>query len=105
MLFRSQNQTWNLTQQPDGSYTVANAYSGLCADDNGGSTAPGTTVIQWTCTGGANQHWTVAKLASGAYTLTNVHTGLLLTTSSAADGGLLTQQPNTGSTLQQWTIG
>ena len=100
-----QNQTWNLTQQPDGSYTVANAYSGLCADDNGGSTAPGTTVIQWTCTGGANQHWTVAKLASGAYTLTNVHTGLLLTTSSAADGGLLTQQPNTGSTLQQWTIG
>jgi hypothetical protein len=100
-----QNQSWNFIQQPDGSYSITNAYSKLCADDNGGATTAGTTVIQWTCTGGANQHWTVSKLGSGGYTLTNVHTGLLLTTSSSSNGGLVTQQADSGSALQHWTIG
>ena len=99
-----QNQSWTLTQQPDGSYTLVNAYSGLCADDDGGFTTAGTSVIQWTCTGNSNQHWTLAKAASGGYTITNVNSGLLLTTSSASDGGLITQQANSGSALQQWTI-
>jgi hypothetical protein len=99
-----QNQSWVFTQQADGSYTIVNAHSNLCADDDGGATTPGTAVIQWSCTGATNQEWTVARLASGAYTITNVHSGLLLTTSSTADGGLVTQQANTGSALQQWTI-
>ncbi|SEM05202.1 RICIN domain-containing protein [Streptacidiphilus jiangxiensis] len=99
------NQSWTLTKQADGSYTVVNAYSKLCMDDYGGNTAAGTAVIQWACTGNPNQEWTVAALASGAYTLTNVHTGLLLTTAGAADGALVTQQANTGSSLQQWTLG
>jgi hypothetical protein len=99
-----QNQSWTFTQQPDGSYTIVNAYSKLCADDNGGFTTPGTAVIEWTCSGGANQEWNVTQLASGAYTITNVHTGLLLTTASTADGALVTQQAGTGGSLQQWTI-
>jgi len=99
-----QNQNWTFAQQADGSYTLTNAYSGLCADDYAGNTAPGTAVIQWTCTANANQHWRVTRIANGAYTLTNVHTGLLMTTSSTANGGLVTQQADTGSALQQWTI-
>ncbi|MBD0742896.1 hypothetical protein BG418_15610 [Streptomyces sp. CBMA152] len=99
-----QNQNWNFTQQPDGSYTLVNAYANLCADDNGGFTAPGTSVIQWTCTGADNQHWKATRLASGAYTIANVHSGLLLTTSSTSDGGLVTQQADTNSALQHWTI-
>ncbi|MEU5432202.1 RICIN domain-containing protein [Streptomyces sp. NPDC020719] len=99
-----QNQNWNFTQQPDGSYTLVNAYTNLCADDNGGFTAPGTTVIQWTCTGADNQHWKVTRLASGAYAIANVHSGLLLTTSSTADGGRVTQQADTNAALQHWTI-
>ncbi|PKV83714.1 RICIN domain-containing protein [Streptomyces sp. TLI_146] len=98
------NQTWNFTQQSDGSYTLVNAYSNLCADDEGGLTAPGTAVIQWTCTGGANQRWRVTRLASDAYTIANAHSGLLLTTSSGSDGGRVTQQADTHSALQQWTI-
>ncbi|MFC1418103.1 RICIN domain-containing protein [Streptacidiphilus cavernicola] len=98
------NQNWVFSQQPDGSYALKNAYSGLCADDDGGSTAVGTPVIQWTCTGNDNQHWKATRLASGAYTFSNVHTGLLLTTSKGADGGLLTQRRDNGSTLQQWTV-
>ncbi|GGP45795.1 RICIN domain-containing protein [Streptomyces melanogenes] len=98
------NQIWNFTQQSDGSYTLVNAYSNLCADDDGGLTAPGTAVIQWTCTGSANQRWNVTRLASGAYAIANAHSGLLLTTSSGSDGGRVTQQADTHSALQQWTI-
>jgi hypothetical protein len=99
------NQSWQFTGQPDGSYQLVNGESGLCADVSGGSTAPGAQVIQYTCTGGSNQHWTLTRLASGAYTVASVRSGLLLTTASAADGALATQQQDTGSPLQQWTLG
>jgi hypothetical protein len=98
------NQKWVFTQQADGSYQIVNQQSQLCMDDNGGFTTAGTSVIQWTCTGNDNQHWTAARLPSGAYTLTNVHSGLLVTTASTSNGALVTQQANTGSALQQWTV-
>ncbi|MEY9895217.1 hypothetical protein ABIA31_008906 [Catenulispora sp. MAP5-51] len=98
------NQNWVFTRQPDGSYQIVNGQSNLCMDDNGGFTTPGTAVIQWTCTGGTNQHWTVTKQADNLYKIVNVHSGLLLTTASTADGALVTQQTDTGSALQQWSI-
>lgn len=99
------NQSWTFARQADGSYQIQNAYSGLCMDDDGGATAPGTAVIQWPCTGNSNQHWTVTQLSGDDYTVTNVHSGLLLSTSSTSDGGQVTQQANTGSALQEWTLG
>ncbi|MGV9631201.1 RICIN domain-containing protein [Streptomyces sp. NPDC003487] len=67
--------------------------------------APAAGVSRWPCTGGADQHWTVRRLASGAYTVASLRSGLLLTTASTADGAAVTQQPDSGSALQQWTIG
>ena len=99
------NQSWQFTQQPDGSYQLVNAESGLCADVSGGSTSAGAQVIQWTCTGGSNQHWTLTEQANGAYTVASAKSGLLLTTASTADSSLVTQQADSGSTRQQWTVG
>lgn len=98
------NQKWTFTQQADGSYTLTNGSSGLCADVNGGATTAGTAIIQWTCGTGANQRWLATKLASGNYTLKSVSSGLLLTTASTTDGAKVTQQADTNSPLQQWTI-
>ena len=98
------NQTWRFTRGTDGSYQLANTESGLCADVDGGSTAAGAKVIQWTCTGGANQRWTMTRLANGAYAVASVKSGLLLTTASTTNGAPVTQQADTGSSLQQWTI-
>ncbi|QMU71204.1 RICIN domain-containing protein [Streptacidiphilus sp. P02-A3a] len=100
----AQDQSWTFTRQTDGSYTLTNGASGQCANDNGGFTTPGDSVIQWPCGSGDNQDWTVTELLSGGYTLTNVNSRLLLTTASTANGALVTQQPDTGSALQQWTI-
>ncbi|WP_129309121.1 RICIN domain-containing protein [Streptomyces sp. L2] len=99
------NQRWRFTRQSDGSYELRNTESGLCADVAGGSTSPGAKVIQWTCTGGGNQHWTVQRLPNGAWTVASVHSGLLLTTASTADAATVTQEADSGSARQQWTIG
>ncbi|WP_214411561.1 RICIN domain-containing protein [Sphaerisporangium fuscum] len=99
------NQNWRFTQQADGSYELTSAESGLCVDVDGGSAAPGARVIQWTCTGGGNQRWTLTRLSNGAYTVASVRSGLLLGTAADADGSLVTQQANSGSALQQWTLG
>ncbi|MFH9727091.1 RICIN domain-containing protein [Streptomyces sp. NPDC017254] len=98
------NQKWNLAQQADGTYTLKNSESGLCADVEGGSTAAGAKIIQWTCTNGANQRWNITRQAGGTSTVSSAASGLLLTTASSADGARVTQQPDTGSTSQRWTV-
>ncbi|MET7757761.1 RICIN domain-containing protein [Streptomyces sp. NPDC005389] len=98
------NQTWRFTQQADGSYEIVNLASGLCADAEGASTAAGARVIQWTCNGASNQRWKVTRQANGMYKVTSVKSGLLLATSSTANGALVTQQMDSGTTLQQWSI-
>ncbi|MEV7360411.1 RICIN domain-containing protein [Kitasatospora sp. NPDC091276] len=97
------NQTWVFTRQADGSYQIANGESHLCMDVDGGSTSAGAKVIQWACTGGGNQRWQLTP-AAGGYRITSQKSGLLLTTASTADGARTTQQPDTGSPLQVWTV-
>ncbi|MFC9331581.1 RICIN domain-containing protein [Kitasatospora sp. NPDC057015] len=98
------NQKWVFTQQTDGTYRIANAESGLCMDVNGGSTTAGTAIIQWTCTTGTNQRWTVTPATSGGYKIASKSSGLLLTTASTTNGALVTQQADTDTALQRWTI-
>ncbi|MBT2448915.1 family 20 glycosylhydrolase [Streptomyces sp. ISL-43] len=98
------NQQWRLTLNTDGSYTMANGSSGLCADVAGASTAPGAAVVQATCGTGDSQRWLITALGSGDYSVANKKSGLLLTTASGADGSPATQQPNSGSTYQRWQI-
>lgn len=98
------NQKWQFTQQSDGSYTLKNGLSGMCADVEGGSTAAGAKIIQWTCTGGANQRWNAAQQPDGTYTITSVKSGLLLSATATADGTGLTQQAVSATAVQKWQI-
>ncbi|MDH2394124.1 RICIN domain-containing protein [Streptomyces sp. HNM0663] len=98
------NQNWTFTQQTDGTYVLKNNQSGLCVDVNSASTSADAKIIQWTCTGAANQRWTLTLQANGTYTVASAASGLLLTTASSTDGALVTQQPDTGTSLQRWTI-
>ncbi|MER7536675.1 RICIN domain-containing protein [Streptomyces sp. NPDC097704] len=98
------NQSWTLTQQTDGTYEIRNRSSGKCADIENGSLTAGARVIQWTCHGGSNQRWNLVRQAAGGYTVTSARSGLSMTTASTADGAAVTQQADTGSALQRWTI-
>ncbi|GAB7105382.1 hypothetical protein JCM4814A_36960 [Streptomyces phaeofaciens JCM 4814] len=75
------------------SYTLVNRNSGKCLDLSGGSTANGTNVFQWSCTGGTNQKWRIEDLADDTSRLVNVAGGGVLDTAdcSGADGADLRQ--------------
>lgn len=87
-------------------YELVNRNSGKALDVNGGSTADGGDVIQWTWSNGNNQKWRIDNLGNGYYTLTNVNSGKLLDVigGSTADGGNVIQWSSTGGTNQQWQI-
>lgn len=95
------NQRFTFTANGDGTYAVKNLGNGLCLDVNGGSTAAGAAIIQWTCTGNANQRWSIVPATAGGYLLVAQSSGLAITADSADK---LTQQPNTGATMQRWTF-
>lgn len=98
------NQQWQLALGTDGSYSMVNGSSRMCADVSGGSTAPGAAVVQATCNGGDSQRWMVTALGGGEYMVSNKKSALLLTTASGTDGALVTQQPSSGSGYQRWQI-
>lgn len=97
------NQKWTVTRTADGSYTLRNVHSGLCADVRDNSEQAGAAIIQWPCSGAANQRWT-ATWKNGGHTLTSKSSGLLLTLASGADGGLLSQRPAASGAIQTWTF-
>ncbi|MER7463013.1 family 20 glycosylhydrolase [Streptomyces sp. NPDC097981] len=98
------NQQWQLALAADGSYTLVNGSSRLCADVSDDSAAPGAAVVQATCTGGDGQRWLITALGGGDYSVANKKSGLLLTTASGADGAPVTQQPGSGPGYQRWQI-
>lgn len=112
---RAQEFTWNADGTPDfgtpvalgttlpgpsgetaatpTSYTLVNRNSGKCLDVNGGNTADGTDILQWTCTGGTNQKWKVEDLGDDTNRLVNVATGKVMDVAdcSASDGADIRQ--------------
>ncbi|MFF6785732.1 family 43 glycosylhydrolase [Streptomyces sp. NPDC012510] len=69
-------------------YTIVNRNSGKCLDVNGGNTADGTNIFQWSCNGGANQKWRIEDMADDTSRLVNVATGKVadLAGCGSADG-------------------
>ncbi|MCG6499753.1 family 20 glycosylhydrolase [Kitasatospora sp. A2-31] len=97
------NQQWQLSLNGDGSYTMVNGASRLCAGLADGSTGAGTAVVQAACSGGDSQRWLLTA-RGGGYTVANKAGGLLLTTASTADGSPVTLQAAGSTLLQIWQI-
>lgn len=97
------NQRWTFTDNGDGTYTIKNVASGLCIDDAGASTSPGGKIVQYTCTGNTNQRWSLVGSSSG-YSLVSKQSGLVISAAGTASNSVLTQETNTDSALQRWTL-
>ncbi|WP_189145933.1 family 43 glycosylhydrolase [Streptomyces lacrimifluminis] len=76
-------------------YTLVNRNSGKCLDVEGGNTADGTNILQWTCNGGTNQKWRIEDQANDTSRLVNVATGKVLDTAECATAD--------GTDLRQWS--
>lgn len=77
---------------------------GLLLDVNGGSTSPGTGVIDWYANGGANQVWTFIPFGNNVYEIQNENSGQCLTTDGVA-GDQVYQLQCAGGTDQLWQTG
>lgn len=99
------NQKWVFAKNADGSWTLKNVLSGLCAAVENASTSIRAPVVQATCTGGAEQKWQLKPQGSG-YELVDKNSGQCLdvTQSSLIKGTPLIQYPCRGTTNQQWTL-
>jgi hypothetical protein len=77
---------------------VAGDDTAECVDDNAGSSANGTIVQMWDCTGGAAQNWTMAS--NGTVGINGKC--LDITGGSTANGALIEEWACNGGANQQW---
>ncbi|MDT3443340.1 MULTISPECIES: RICIN domain-containing protein [unclassified Pseudofrankia] len=81
-------------------YQFKSVRSGLTLDVNGGSTAPGAQVIQWSSNGGDNQRWALF-LTGNQGQVVNKKSGLCLNFDGVV-GHTLTQEPCDGRFTELW---
>ncbi len=96
--------TRDATGLSDGAaYRMTAVISGLCADIELGSTAPGANLRQWACNDSDAQRFTVAFQPDGSAQLKNVASGLCLAAAGDATtpGTNVEQQPCTDATTWQ----
>ncbi len=88
------------------SFQLVNRNSGKCLDLDGGSTADGANVRQWTCGGGTNQRWRVEDQADDTSRLVNVASGKVLDVAdcASADGADLRQWSWLNNTCQRFRL-
>lgn len=87
-----------------GTYTLTAQHSGLNLDVDGGSTANGAKVQQWTPNGLPPQNWILHRQGDGSYTVENEQSGKLLDVdaNSTDDGARVQQWEATGCGCQRW---
>ena len=91
---------------PSAYYRIVNRNSGKVLDVNGGSTADGAAVIQWTWGGGNNQQWQLVDQGGGYYRIQNRNSGKPADVNggSTANGATVIQWGWNGGANQQWQI-
>lgn len=87
------------------SYYVLNQLSGLQADLNNNSTAPGDQLLQqprsFTNT---SQRWTFTALSGGSWEISNVRNGLCFDSSTVSGVTYVVQNPCSAAASQQWSL-
>jgi hypothetical protein len=98
-------QNWTFTENPDGSWTIVNQYSGYALDDPRSSTTSGQQMDQWAVNNGTNQKWWVDVNSDGSYTISNEASNDVLDDDSLnANGTPLIQWTSNGGVSQKWYL-
>ncbi len=91
---------------PNGTYQIANVYSGLALESPGFSHTNGLALDQWAANGGGNQLWSVINLGNNVITLTNNYSSQMMDVAGnvTTSGAAIDQWPYNGQTNQQWKV-
>ncbi|MEV4474870.1 pectate lyase [Nonomuraea sp. NPDC049504] len=89
----------------NGTYTLVNAGSGLCAAVPGASTGDGVQLVQASCSGGSGQVFAVTS-AGGGYQIKAVHSGRCLGVKdgSTSAGKAVQQESCSSASSQSWQL-
>lgn len=87
-------------------YKLTNKNSNLCLDDAGGSTTPGTQMIQWTDNSLETQMWKADYMGNNFFKLINKFSGLCLDNYNglSTPGNKIIQWTDNGFDPQRWKI-
>ncbi|WP_250009025.1 glycoside hydrolase N-terminal domain-containing protein [Actinoplanes sp. M2I2] len=102
--------TYRATATPSGPvetgviYRLVAQHSGKAADINGASAAAGAQLIQWQTTTALNQQFEFLPSDVGYYRIRARHSRLVLQVAGTGTGADITQQPDAGTTAQQWRV-
>jgi beta-glucanase (GH16 family) len=93
-------------QSLSGTFALHVVSSGRCVDITSWSTANGTQLEQWDCSGNTNQQWTLTPQANGTVQVRSVFNGKCLDVRgfSTTDGAAIQQWDCSGNSNQQWTL-
>ena len=91
---------------PSGTYTIVNAYSGLCVDVTSRSTAAGAVIEQYACNGTPAQTFQVVSEGNGWYKIVNTNSQLPIDVQSdaTANGTAIQQYTDNGTEAQRFAI-
>ncbi|MBS2962060.1 RICIN domain-containing protein [Actinocrinis puniceicyclus] len=97
---------WTIATTSGGAYTLTYTATGKVLDVNGGSSAAGLQLEQWTANGGTNQQWYLKPTGDGYYTIVSHDSGLVADVygRSTSDGAQVVQWTANGGTNQQWQL-
>ncbi|GAA0698529.1 hypothetical protein GCM10010193_61800 [Kitasatospora atroaurantiaca] len=89
---------------PSTYYTIKNVNSGQAMDVYGGSTADGTSIVQWPSSGGANQQWNIVPVSGQLFKIVSRNSGKVLDMnfSSHWRGTAVLQYSYNGGNNQLW---
>ncbi len=99
-------QSFVITPESDGFYTLTSSIDGLCLDYGTGSEVGGLQVVQNICSPGSfSQLWGIDQNSDGSYLIkTEDGTGCLSASSSSASGGAVSTMSCTSSSEQIFQI-
>ena len=84
-------------------YNLVAQHSGQVAEIASASTTAGAGLIQWPSNGGQNQQFTLPDAGGGYVRIKARHSGLFLQ-AGPTSGADITQQPDTNTAAQQWSV-
>ena len=95
---------WILQNYQSGRYLLNATDTTMCLNVAYESKAPGASLQQWSCNGGASEMWTLVSTSNGGMTLVNQNSRLAVGAAGSTSGSAAIQMASANDPLVQWQV-